>query len=84
VLSLQHRLKENNALEWQTYARYAKGWKPNATEYHPKKISALTSKSINQKRRSTKTEPESTGTRPQHLESTSNVVTHRSRLESTS
>ena len=76
--------KENITLEWQTHARYTKGRKPNATRYHPEKLSALTSRSIYQKSRPTKIGPESTGVRLQHLESTRNVVIHRSRLESTS
>ena len=57
---------------------------PDATRYHPEKLSALTSRSIYQEVRPTKIGPESTGVRLQHLESTSNAVTHRSRLESTS
>lgn len=56
----------------------------NATGYHPGKISALTSRNIRKKKLIDETKPESTGTQPQHLESTSNAVTHQSRLESTS
>lgn len=40
--------KESLTLEWQTHARYAKSLKPDATGYHPEKISALASWSIHQ------------------------------------
>jgi hypothetical protein len=84
VLNPQHHPQENLTLEWQTHARYAKGHKTKRYEVPPREDIRAHSQEHSLEVRTSEPELESTGTRPQHLESTSYVVTHQIRLESTS
>ena len=71
-------------LGWQTHTGYAQAISRTLRSTTPKKLSALTSRRIYQKSRPTKIRPESIGVQLQHLESTSDTVTHQNRLESSS
>jgi hypothetical protein len=63
---------------------YAKDHKTKRYEVPPREDIRAHSQEHSPEVRTSETEPESTGTRSQHLESTSYVITYQSRLESTS
>lgn len=80
----QYHSEENLTLEWQTHARYTKGPETKRYGVPPREDSRAHFQEHSLEVRANETEPESTSTRPQHLESTSHIITHQSRLESTS